>query len=232
MKSNTAGNALFLILIAVALFAALSYAVTNSGRGGSGIDKEEAEIQAAQIMNYAAMLKSTYQRLKIIGGYEQIQLTASAENDSGTCYNGDATYTCNNIGILNSSTGYSAPDLENVRAGTPAGNYAISWIYSRLVMPSGEFGTTEADVWASFRNIRDETCIAINKKALGIDTIPLFVASTHGGVGLRANFLRTDGTTAASTMGSTYYQVPGIEGCAESENGSGENHYWILLDQK
>ncbi|MDD9899687.1 MAG: hypothetical protein OXT65_01765 [Alphaproteobacteria bacterium] len=62
------GNVLFLILIAVALFAALSYAITQSGRGSGSIDKENVVLDAARIIQVVGIAQQVIMRLKTVHG--------------------------------------------------------------------------------------------------------------------------------------------------------------------
>lgn len=76
MKHSDAGNVLFLILIAVVLFAALSYVVTSSTRvGGASISKEKADLLAAQIINQFVAFDTAIHRV-IAGGCTVDQLNA------------------------------------------------------------------------------------------------------------------------------------------------------------
>lgn len=62
------GNVLFLILIAVALFAALSYVVTQSTRSGSGSTEREKNIlSSAQMTQYPTALRTSLIRMVLSG---------------------------------------------------------------------------------------------------------------------------------------------------------------------
>lgn len=78
------GNALFLILIAVALFAALSYALTQSGRGGGNISNQTALITAAQVTEAPADIRSAVSRMVLSGvsGTNLVYFHASSTADA------------------------------------------------------------------------------------------------------------------------------------------------------
>lgn len=62
------GNVLFYILIAVALLAALSYAVSSSGRNtAGGLGQEKANMAASEILEYANTLGNAVTQLKLRG---------------------------------------------------------------------------------------------------------------------------------------------------------------------
>ena len=64
-----AGNILFLILIAVALFAALSFAITQSTRSGGGsATSEQIALDASQLMQLTSTYRSAITRMKISNG--------------------------------------------------------------------------------------------------------------------------------------------------------------------
>lgn len=73
--NRSSGNILFLILIAVALFAALSYAVTSSSKGGGGVDQEAAKLNAGQVMQHASNIEQAITRLMLLNGCTPTQIS-------------------------------------------------------------------------------------------------------------------------------------------------------------
>ena len=103
-KKFQRGNVLFLILIAVALFAALSYAISQSNRAGTGdVSREKADLIANQILQHAFAIQQTVDRLRLSGGVplenidfyrddmKNVDGTAHGTYDNTRCANTDAT---------------------------------------------------------------------------------------------------------------------------------------------
>src|SRR5690606_2698113 len=84
-REAESGNVLFLILIAVALFAALSYAVTQSTRSGGGDASGETNlISSAQVTQYPASVRTSLVRMIIGGKSIDTPITFNTPSDFGT----------------------------------------------------------------------------------------------------------------------------------------------------
>lgn len=89
MRMWSSGNVLFLILLAVALFAALSYAVTQSiGGGVVDISSEQSDLDTAKQQSIQANIDGALWRLKLINGCKDNEI--SYETPNGDNANPDA----------------------------------------------------------------------------------------------------------------------------------------------
>ncbi|MFK7839857.1 MAG: hypothetical protein AB8B83_05945 [Bdellovibrionales bacterium] len=84
-KCAQKGSALFLILIGVALFAALGYAVSNMMKGGSttNINDEKARIYAGEILDYGRTMRQTVQNLRISNRCRDTDISFENQIESG-----------------------------------------------------------------------------------------------------------------------------------------------------
>lgn len=88
-NEHSRGSVLVYILIAVALFAALGYAVSSMMRSsGESIGSEKAGVVAAEILGYAGQIRETIQALRISNncGNEQLSFERSPFDGSDTDY--------------------------------------------------------------------------------------------------------------------------------------------------
>jgi hypothetical protein len=143
-KTNS-GNILFLILIAVALFAALSYTVTQMGRTpGSTIENEKAKLSQAEIDSYTAQLNQGKSRLELINNCKNIDYTPPADQVAGdkSCH----MFHPDGAGVAHRSFSDTCPDdnllsgLNNI--GDRCGLVVYAGVFggSRLYVAAGDQG--------------------------------------------------------------------------------------------
>lgn len=183
------GNILFLILLAVVLFAALSYAVTQSTRGGgNNANAESAEAAGSAIVQFLIDMETQITRSKMIDGVNEAAFTFctisnnSADNayrfnnNSANCWN------CNNVcnggacAVFKpwNPNGIPAQTFEKYADPTYVGdsynaNYVKGGHFSAHPLIVQNVGTPAADLVGLVWGVTPDICNAINRK-FGITT--------------------------------------------------------------
>ncbi len=158
-RKGERGNVLFLILIAVALFAALSYAVTQSSRSGSGDANEETNlVTSASITQYPSSVRTAIIRMMVSGGIDDTELL----------FNKPADYTGATDSEVFHPSGGGATHV--TQAEGIAGGSQSDWIFSSHYAIEN-IGTTANDIIAFLPNVRESVCEKINTE-LAVPSVP------------------------------------------------------------
>ncbi|MBX2834717.1 MAG: hypothetical protein KTR28_07070 [Micavibrio sp.] len=151
------GSAIFMILIAIALFAALSFAVGNMMRGGNSdmLTEERAALTANGILDYAALLKRTIQDLRISNACEDTDISFANTTVAG--FTNGANVSCQVFHSSGGAAKYTAPAAD---AGT-----ATEWTFTGHHSIHQVGGTPNAsDLLMILPNVNDAVCSQINQK--------------------------------------------------------------------
>lgn len=203
-RSHEKGNALFLILVAVALFAALSYVVMQGGKtSGSLTEKDDQMAAFARLTQFPEAVRTTIEKMLLTG-------TDVTELDFGRNAEGK--------GAVFQNVRYQNPPLS---IGTTS-----DWGFkTHAADGTGWFvagiGTDDAngkDVFAYLEGLDQPACEQI-KKALGLSASPLTEATTVNldGTGGAADATagNNDFTFSAHSV-ATPDQVPPTASCVRN----------------
>jgi len=160
---NQFGNALFLILIAVVLFAALSYAVTTSGRGGGDIDKEKATLNVASLVQMTTLLRANADRMLLFGRTTKVAFQLNDLVDvANPCITGP------NCLFAAEGGDATVPDYPS---GLSSATLGANYYNTGSGIAINNIGTVANDAFITLEPLTEHACNEINKN-LGITGIP------------------------------------------------------------
>ncbi|MGH1397942.1 MAG: hypothetical protein ACRBCT_01880 [Alphaproteobacteria bacterium] len=168
-RKNESGNVLFLILIAVALFAALSYAVTSSTRSGGGDANDETNlVNTAAITQYPTGIRTSLIRMQVSKGIDPTDMEFNPPSDFGNCS------TSGTDCVFHPSGGNAtyAPAIADVMANGAQGTWTFNGDFEIVNVGLTSSGAaTGNEIIAFLPGIKQAVCSRINTE-LGISGIP------------------------------------------------------------
>jgi hypothetical protein len=171
-KNSQRGNALFLILIAVVLFAALSYAITQSNRSGSNPNEESNLVGAASVVSIADAIRQDLLRMQLRGiSPDDIDFTYEADisNFSPPFANKFFHPEGGSSAPVKQNPSYNQLDNDGVLFAKTY-NTDIPWAVGRTKCL---YDPTRVCFFAVVVSVKKSVCEAINQKLTGSKNIPI-----------------------------------------------------------
>ena len=237
-RQNEKGNVLFLILIAVALFAALSYAVTQSSRSGGDSGRETNILNSAQLSQYPNSIRTAVLRQSIEG----TDVTSVRFNPPADFANLDST----NIGVFHPDGGgavfQNAPtDMMASGGGNTTGAWAYNMDFEVPNIGVSAAGSAGNEMIAFLPGVSEAICRRINDEAGIPETGAGALPSTADLSATYALNMDDDGTTDYSitgnvTLTATSTPTTALDGqpfgCFENVAASGVFVYYHVINER
>lgn len=247
-KRQEKGNVLFIILIGIVLFAALTFTLTKVTSGTKSISLQDSRLYAQQILTYAEKINNAVQtvmytnecldeQLNFVGITGDVTYSNAASPANKKCHlfdkdGGAMTYVAPVTTFLDSAAAAAS--------GLPAGedllgNYFVTGNTCVGGIGTGAYTNCTAgneDLVLILPWVRSEVCEAINQILTGSKTIPEddTGAFEHAGAFL-GSF--TSGNNDETRLGSATWTAPGSSGCfynsAANDPGIGYHFYYVLV---
>lgn len=205
------GSALIIILVAVALFGALSYVVAGMMRADSGINaisEQQAGLHASAILSYASSVRRAVQDVRISNGCEETQLSFEKppfdNSDSYRNANSPSDFSCHIFHPDGGGVSASQPSIElqdAVEAAARSGILEEYLITASIQIPAvgtgdtATFGsdseaTTDTEILLILPWLNERICRKINEDInVSDDTMPTFQSYTQFFADHRAKFV-------------------------------------------
>lgn len=160
------GNAFFLVMIGVVLFAGLMFALSRGARqGGENITKKQAQIAATAILDYAQRMERGVNNVMRTVTFSEQDISFTNKFQSGVGYDNAncGSARCEVFSPSGGSISYVSP--------TDTMSDSNEWMISGNNTVPGIGVGSEADLLLIFDKVRVSVCTEINDR-LGISTLP------------------------------------------------------------
>lgn len=157
MKTEN-GSVLFVILVAVMLFAALSYTVAQMLRGGDSgtqISEQKASLLADEILGYGRQLRQSVQTMRISNSCQPEDISFEATGLTGYAHAPAASSNCTLFDASGGGQTYISPSADF--------GDGSDWIFTGANIVD-DVGTTAPDLVAILPNLKLTICNSINDK--------------------------------------------------------------------
>lgn len=233
------GNALFMILIAVVLFAALSYTVANMMRGGNpqATGEEKAGLYADEIMDYGRALRQAVQTLRISNGCAALDISFEDTLLSGYAHMPAVSDSCKVFNNAGGAVNYLVPAAELLDMDVAPASLRGQWFFPANVCVPGT-GTAAAGcdsdstdneaLIAILPYVSKAVCKRINEK-LGITPANTDPPQETSNAWTAAETKFTGTQSSDESLDQNSQMAGCFEGAAASTPAAGSYHFYQVL---